>query len=205
MTFHGKPRASHDVMHHVHESPPVMMIPLIVLATGAVLAGAVFHNYFVGEGRAEFWRDALFILPEHDSVGAAHREENPLWREYLPTIMGVCGITFAYIVYMFRQGLAAKIVRIFRPLHTLFYNKWFFDEIYDALFVRSAWRAGRVLSDKGDRGTIDRLGPDGIAAVSNRAGSVLGKFQSGYVYQYAFVMIIGLISAISWLIYRSRM
>ena len=220
MTFHGKPRADDKVMAHVHESPPVMISPLIVLATGAILAGAIFYGGFVGSPHGEghigdvktvtdhvntwdkehFWGDALFVLPENDTVEAAHHA--PFWVKKLPIAVGLAGILLAFFVYMWREGLADKVVRRFRPIHTLLYNKWFFDEIYNRFFVQNAWKVGRVFSATGDRKIIDGVGPDGVALVSRRLAGGLSRFQSGYLFQYALVMMIGLIAVISWIFYQ---
>ncbi len=220
ITFHGRPRADEDTMHHVHESPPVMTAPLLVLAFGAVFFGAVFYGGFVGSpnqpghvydltaqekvslwDKESFWGYALFVLPENDTVEHAHHV--PQWVKLLPTVMGVTGIFLAYVVYLFRQGLAAKIASAFAPLHCLFFRKWYFDELYDLVFVRNTWRLGRIFSVKGDRGLIDRMGPDGLSAVSRRLGAQLSRYQTGYLYHYAFVMMIGLIVMTTWLLYKT--
>jgi NADH-quinone oxidoreductase subunit L len=220
MTFHGKPRADEKVMAHVHESPPVMLSPLIVLATGAILAGAIFYGGFVGSPKGEghagdithisetvntwdkehFWGEALFVLPENDTVEAAHHV--PFWVKKLPTVVGAMGILLAFFVYLWREGMAAKVVRAFKPLHTLFYNKWFFDELYNRIFVQNAIKGGRLFSTTGDRKIIDGVGPDGVALVSRRLAGGLSRFQSGYLFQYALVMMIGLIAVISWIFYQ---
>lgn len=223
MTFHGKPRANEQVMAHIHESPNVMLVPLIVLATGAIFAGSVLYGGFVGSAhkadpspvvtmhgeteyvsvwdRHYFWGDSLFVLPENDTVEAAHHV--PKWVKKSPVVMGLIGIAFAYLIYMFREGMAARIVRMFRPLHRLFYHKWYFDELYDALVVKNALRAGRFFSVCGDKNTIDRFGPDGLAALSQKVARRLSAWQTGYVYHYAFVMMVGLILLVSWFVYKN--
>jgi NADH-quinone oxidoreductase subunit L len=198
MTFHGKPRADHHTMEHVHESPGIMIGPLLVLATGALLAGSVFAGSF-GDGKAEFFGESLKVLEANDTVAAAHHA--PGWVKLLPIVCGILGIGFAYVVYTLRVGLADKIVRTFKPLHTLFFNKWFFDEIYNAVFVRNAYRLGRVFWQVGDKAIIDGLGPDGISASSRAFGGVLSRFQTGYMFHYAFVMMIGLIGLVSWFVW----
>lgn len=199
MTFHGTPRADKETMDHVHESPLVMLAPLAVLATGAVIAGSIFATSF-GHDHAEFLGESLKVLPENDSVLKAHHVEE--WVKLAPLVAGILGIGFAYIVYMFRAGMAAKIVRVFKPLHTLFYNKWFFDEIYTAAFVKPAYVLGRVFWKVGDKAIIDGIGPDGLSATSKSFGGLLSRFQTGYMFHYAFVMMIGLIGLVSWFIFR---
>ncbi|HEY8191017.1 MAG TPA: NADH-quinone oxidoreductase subunit L, partial [Alphaproteobacteria bacterium] len=222
MTFHGKPRADEKVMAHIHESPTIMIAPLIILATGAIFAGAFFYNPFVaGEhepapAHAEaqhheehasvwnydaFWGSSLRVLPENNTLQAAHHV--PEWAKLLPTAMGVLGISLAWVVYIWRAGIAARIAAMAGPLHQLFFRKWYFDEIYDAVFVENAWRIGQVFSLKGDRRIIDGYGPDGVALVSQNAGAAAGRFQSGYLYHYAFVMMLGLVALVSWIIFRA--
>lgn len=309
MTFHGQPRASKKVMDHVHESPPVMLAPLFVLASGAILAGFVFYGGFVGsaslhhdggagtvaeshaekiaqsvekahddatddksndkksekivadtlgnqvkEGVSEvignvdatvkegvgqvknavenaknvikdvavaasepenkeeehlvnmwsrpyFWHDALFVLDENDTVEAAHSD--PFWVKQLPLVVGTLGILLAYFCYLLRPSIPAKMVKVFKPLHVLFYNKWFFDQIYSVLFVKTAFCLGRVFWVYGDQKSIDGVGPNGVAGFSQRLASNLSKFQSGFVYQYALVMIIFLIVFVSWFVFKA--
>src|SRR5262249_24489954 len=107
MTFHGEPRADREVLAHVHESPPVMLIPLVFLAIGAVVAGALGFNWFVGEGRGEFWREAILVLGEHDSIEGAHHA--PFTVSLLPTVAGLLGIATAYYAYMFRPEIPALV------------------------------------------------------------------------------------------------
>ncbi len=204
MTFHGASRADHHTMQHVHESPAVMLVPLFILATGAILAGSLFFGAFahVGDGswtRDSFLGGSLKILPENDTVAEAHHV--PQWVQLVPVVMGALGIFFAYVVYMFRSGMAAQIVSAFRPLHRLFFNKWYFDELYDALFVRTAFRIGRVFWSTGDKNIIDGLGPDGVSFVSRRLAGRLSQFQTGYLFHYAFVMMIGLIGIVGWFVF----
>lgn len=223
LTFHGKPRADEKVMAHIHESPMVMLAPLALLAVGAIMAGSMFYGAFansattaghtadlsnMGEMVSIWDKDYFFdgsikVLPENDTVVAAHHV--PEWVKWLPVFAGAIGIALAYLVYMLREGSAAKIARVFKPLHSLFFNKWFFDEIYDLLFVKQAFRLGRVFWLGGDKAIIDGLGPDGISRSSERLGAAFSRFQSGYMYHYAFVMMIGLIGLVSWFIYRTMM
>jgi len=250
MTFHGKPRASEKVMSYVHESPSVMMMPLVVLASGAIMAGSIFYGGFVGssssghgnehakvianagadvaaehgdsshQDKAEnsahnkpkeraminlwskdyFWHEAIQVLPENDTVDAAHSV--PYWVKKLPSVVGVIGILLAYLLYIAKPGVPSVIVRIFRPLYSLFFNKWFFDQVYSMVFVSNTFRLGRIFSNS-DKNLIDKLGPDGVAGFSSRLSSNLSKFQSGYVYQYALVMIIALISIVSWFVFKA--
>jgi NADH-quinone oxidoreductase subunit L len=232
MTFHGKPRADKKVMSHVHESPPVMLAPLLVLATGAVLAGFVMYNGFVGSAhhgedhgdghkvehvvkhddhgekaeehvalnKEEFWEESIFVLPQNDTVEAAHSV--PKWVKKAPLVAGLLGLAFAYLIYMVRPGSSAAIARAFKWPHTLFFRKYFFDEIYQAVFVNNTRRLGRFFWKAGDQNTIDRFGPDGVSALSQRVGAVFGRIQSGFIFHYAFVMMIAVIGAVTWFMVR---
>jgi NADH-quinone oxidoreductase subunit L len=223
MTFHGKSRASIEVQNHVHESPAVMILPLVVLAIGAIFSGAVFYGGFVGEGhdviidvsshdvaqvsdddvqwdRHYFWQDSLFVLPENDTVKAAHHV--PEWVKKLPLVMGVAGIFLAYVFYLWLPVLPRAFSFVFKPLHVLFHRKWFFDEIYNILFVKSAQLLGNIFWKGGDKAIIDGLGPDGVSSLSRRIGGMLSKVQSGFVYHYAFVMVVSVIGLLSWVFIR---
>ncbi|MEI9401413.1 NADH-quinone oxidoreductase subunit L [Mesorhizobium argentiipisi] len=197
MTFHGEPRASHEVMHHVHESPPVMLVPLYVLAAGALFAGVLFHGAFIGEGYAEFWKASLFTLPDNHILHEIH--ELPLWVELAPFVAMVIGLAVAWKFYIRSPELPRSVAANHRLLYAFLLNKWYFDELYDFLFVRPAKRLGRFLWKTGDGAVIDGLGPDGISArvvdVTNR----VVKLQTGYLYHYAFAMLIGVAALVTWM------
>jgi NADH-quinone oxidoreductase subunit L len=197
MTFHGEPRASHEVMHHVHESPPVMLVPLFILAAGALFAGIIFHGAFIGEGYAEFWKASLFTLPENHILHEIH--ELPLWVELAPFVAMVIGFGVAWKFYIRTPELPASVAANHRLLYAFLLNKWYFDELYDVLFVRPAKSLGRFLWKTGDGTIIDGLGPDGVSArvvdVTNR----VVKLQTGYLYHYAFAMLIGVAALVTWM------
>ncbi|TPL95474.1 NADH-quinone oxidoreductase subunit L [Mesorhizobium sp. B2-3-12] len=197
MTFHGKPRASHEVMHHVHESPPVMLVPLFILAAGALFAGIIFHNSFIGEGYAEFWKASLFTLPDNHILHEIH--ELPLWVELSPFIAMLIGLALAWKFYIRSPEMPANLAAQHRGLYAFLLNKWYFDELYDFLFVRPAKALGHFLWKTGDGTIIDGLGPDGISArvvdVTNR----VVKLQTGYLYHYAFAMLIGVAALVTWM------
>ena len=199
MTFHGKSRADHETLHHVHESPKVMWMPLIPLAARGAFAGIVFYPVFVGHDMADYWRQSLFVLPGHDSIEAGHNV--PEWVSLTPLILGLGGIGLAFVMYILRPSLPAAMARAFRPIYLLFLNKWYFDELYDFLFVNPAKRLGHLLWKGGDGAVIDGLGPDGIASVTRNLAQRAGRLQTGYVYHYAFVMLIGVVLIISWYLF----
>jgi NADH-quinone oxidoreductase subunit L len=201
LTFFGKPRASHEVMHHVHESPNVMLIPLYLLAIGAVFAGVLFHGYFVGEAYGEFWKSALFTLPDNKIL--EEMEHNPAWVELSPFIAMVLGFVTAWYMYIKSPETPKALARQHRMLYEFLLNKWYFDELYDFLFVRSAKALGRFLWKQGDGTVIDGYGPNGVAArvvdVTNR----VVRLQTGYLYHYAFAMLLGIAALVTWMMLGS--
>ena len=196
MTFHGKPRADEETMHHVHESPWVMLVPLFVLALGAVVAGYFAEEWFVGPERGEFWKHAILVLPQHDSLAKA--EELTGIIEFLPLIAGVLGIATAYLCYSIEPDIPGRLAMQYRALYQFLLNKWYFDELYDRLFVRTAFTLGDGLWKTGDGKIIDGLGPDGIAAATTELAREASRLQTGYVYHYAFVMLIGVVALVTW-------
>jgi NADH-quinone oxidoreductase subunit L len=202
MTFHGKPRADEHVMSHVHESPWVMLVPLLVLAVGALFAGWVGYDFFVGEAREHFWRDAILVLEQNDSIHHAH-EHTPAWVKFSPLVMSASGIALAYILYMLTPAIPAKIASAFRPVYQFLLNKWYFDELYEIIFIRPAKALGRGFWKGGDGALIDGVGPDGIAAATVDIARRIGRLQSGMLYHYAFAMIIGVAVFVTWYMVRS--
>ncbi len=197
MTFHGKPRASADVMHHVHESPMVMLVPLFVLATGAVLAGFLFHDAFFGEEYSEFWKGALFTLPENEILHHVH--DVPSWVKISPFVAMVLGLVTAWYMYIVSPQTPKRLAAQYHLLYNFLLNKWYFDELYDVLFVRSAKWLGRFLWKEGDGRVIDGYGPNGVAArVMDITGRVV-RLQTGYLYHYAFAMLIGIAALVTWM------
>ncbi len=198
MTFHGKPRADDHVMAHVHESPKVILIPLLVLAAGAISAGYLGYNNFVGHHMAEFWKESILILDSHHALENAHHA--PDWVKYLPLVVGGAGIALAYVLYMFAPGIPGVLARNFQGLYQFLLNKWYFDELYDKLFVKPAFALGRGFWKSGDGQLIDGVGPDGIAAATVDIARRAGRMQSGYVYHYAFSMLAGVVFLVTWYI-----
>mgnify|MGYP000374230223 FL=1 len=149
MTFHGAPRADEKTMAHVHESPMIMIAPLLLLAAGACFAGWVGYSWFVGHDAASFWGNSILVLDSHPALENAHHV--PAWVKYLPLVVGASGIALAYVMYMFVPSLPAKVVSAIKPVHKFVFNKWYFDELYDAVFVKPAFRLGRSLWKVGDQ------------------------------------------------------
>ena len=191
MTFHGHTRADHETFDHAHESPWVMRVPLIILAIGAVAAGALFEGFFIGEGYSEFWKGALYA-----GAGNTIREEVlhiPLWTSWAPVVAMATGFALAWLMYIARPSMPAQLVAIpgVNAIYLFLLNKWYFDQLYHVIFVVPALWLGRTLWKVGDGAIIDGLGPDGIASSVQRVMRSAVKLQSGFVYHYAFVMLIG--------------
>jgi len=199
MAFFGRPRDQH-AFEHAHESPPVMTGPLLVLAIGALGAGIVFAPYFVEDLYTKFWHGALFTLPDN-SILSDSRNTESLLIKWMPSLMMLGGFVLAYIAYIAVPALPAWTVRNFKPIHAFLYNKWYFDELYDLIFVRPTRWIARILWVYGDGMIIDGLGPDGIAARVTGMAKRAVQFQTGYVYQYAFVMLIGVVALVSYFAY----
>ncbi|GIX20174.1 MAG: NADH:ubiquinone oxidoreductase subunit L [Erythrobacter sp.] len=213
LTFWGKPRwiESEHIQHavhktpeeagadttggyHPHESPLSMLVPLGVLTLGAVAAGQVFAPSFLDS--AAFWNGSIFY--NEALIHAMHSV--PYWVKYTALIVMLIGLAGAYLAYIARPELPAKFVQRFGALHNFVYRKWYFDEVYDALFVRPAFALGRILWQWGDIGTIDRFGPNGVAAVVARSSLAARSLQSGYVYTYALIMLLGLVAAVTYVL-----
>lgn len=202
MTFHGTPRASADVMSHVHESPKVMTIPLALLAVGALLAGIVFeHSFAYEDGVEHFFRESVFILQGNEILHDLHYV--PQWVVRSPLVMMILGFLFAYWFYIRTPSLPGQLAARHDILYRFLLNKWYFDELYDLIFVRPAQWIGRLLWKGGDGRVIDGVGPDGIAArvidVTNR----VVKIQTGFVYHYAFAMLIGVAALITYFVFAA--
>ena len=196
MTFHGAPRADHHTMEHVHESPAVMLVPLGVLATGAIVAGAAGYYFFVGDGMAVFWGASIKVLEGHNALEAAHHV--PTGVALLPTLVAAAGIGLAYVMYIMRPEWPGLVADRLRGLYLFLLNKWYFDELYDRVFVFPAHIIGRGLWKSGDGDLIDGVGPDGIAAATVQLAHRASRLQTGYIYHYAFVMLGGVVAIVTW-------
>ncbi|MDB5397093.1 MAG: NADH-quinone oxidoreductase subunit [Rhodospirillales bacterium] len=191
MTFYGSPRADHHTMEHAHESPPVMLLPLTVLAAGALFAGWLGYDHFVGEARGEFWGASIYVAPGHDTIEAAHK--GPEWIGILPLVVGLLGIFLAYVFYILKPTWPAAWATSLSGLYQLIYRKYYFDELYDAIFVRPAFALGRIFWKRVDVGIIDAFGPDGIATATRSASAGFSRLQSGYLFHYALAMLVGVL------------
>lgn len=197
---HAQHEHGHHGGHTPHESPLVMLVPLIVLAIGALVAGLVFHEAFLGEGYQEFWKGALFTRPENHILEEMHHL--PGWVPLLPTIMMILGFLLAVYMYIIDAKQPAKLAADHPILYRFLLNKWYFDELYDAIFVRPAMAIGRFFWRTGDQRIIDGLGPDGISARVLDVTRGVVRVQTGYVYHYAFAMLIGVAALVTFYLFR---
>ncbi len=181
--------------YHPHESPLSMLVPLGLLSIGAIFAGFLFHGPFVeAEHGLAFWNGSIAF--DEELMHAAH--EVPLWVKLTPAIVMLIGLFIAWRNYIRDPGAPARIVASIPDLHRFLQNKWYFDELYDLIFVRPAQALGRFFWHRGDEQTIDRFGPNG-AATAIAGGSILtARLQSGFLYSYAFVMLLGLAALVTW-------
>jgi NADH-quinone oxidoreductase subunit L len=196
MTFHGAPRADAKTMEHVHESSNVMLIPLYVLAVGAILAGFMFKGYFIGHEYKEFWAGAV---ADNEIMHLFH--EVPKWVVWSPFVAMVLGFALAWLFYIRDTAIPKNLAERHEPLYKFLLNKWYFDELYDLIFVRPAMWLGRFLWKKGDGMIIDGFGPDGVASVVTDVTRGVMRLQTGYLYHYAFAMMIGIAALISWFMF----
>ncbi|MGO8738921.1 NADH-quinone oxidoreductase subunit L [Rhodoblastus sp.] len=179
-----------------HESPNTMMIPLYVLSLGALFAGMMFKGAFIGHGLNEFWRGSLFFGPDNHIMHEMH--EIPELAGLAPTLLMALGFVVSFYFYIVSPRTPVRLAERFPGLYQFLLNKWYFDELYDALFVRPAFWLGRLFWKGGDGAIIDRLGPDGIAARVQDGAGWISRLQTGYIYNYAFAMLIGLAAIITY-------
>jgi NADH-quinone oxidoreductase subunit L len=221
LTFFGKPRwiQSEHIQHsvhktpeqagadttggyHPHESPWPMLVPLGVLAFGAVLAGFLFHGAFIEpESGATFWANSTLAFNEH-LMHEMHKV--PLWVKLSSTIAMLTGLGIASYMYLVSKDAPQRIAANFRPLYNFFFNKWYFDELYTLIFVRPAFWFGRLFWKQGDVRIIDRFGPNGSAAAVAFTSRLAVRMQSGYLYTYALVMLLGLVGLMSWMMVAAK-
>ena len=200
LTFHGAPRASEQVMSHIHESPKVMTVPLIILSVGAVFAGAVFANVFgIVDADLSFWHESIVMIGDHNVLEGA--ENIPSWVMYLSKAVGVIGFGLAFIMYWLWPKLPAICASIFKPIYLFSYNKWYIDELYDLLFVRSTKALGSFCHQIIDVRIIDAMIPNGAAKISDKLSIGASRLQNGLVYAYAFAMLIGMIFLVGYVLH----
>lgn len=195
LTFHGAPRADDRVMAHVHKPPLTMKIPLFILSIGSVLAGYVGQDIFLNQ---EFWQKAIV------TVGSGKELHEGGFTRYvmfvLPTLCALAGIYLAFLFYVKSQDIPNLLTSRLNRYYQFFLNKGYFDELYDRLFVHGIFRLGNIFWKKGDVQLIDYYGPDGISQISFRIADVARRLQTGYMYHYAFAMMVGIVILTTWLL-----
>ncbi len=193
LTFHGSSRAPKHVQEHVHESPLVMLAPLIVLGTGALGSGFELRKYFIGADFSSFWGQSIQV-PAHSVMTSL--DANPNWVTFAPLVLASCGLATALLFYVFVPALPALLSQRLGILYRFLLNKWYFDEIYDVLLVRPALRLAKFAWRFGDEQIIDGV-PKGLATLTADASAQTVKLQTGSIAFYAFVMLVGLIAFLS--------
>jgi NADH-quinone oxidoreductase subunit L len=207
--MHDEPLADDDHGHghghplklsEVHEPAYSMLIPLGVLAVGALFAGGIFVHWFIGAGATGFWHGTVAAV----TGASAHAGmEVPVWIEAAPLVLTIIGFLVAYYYYVLHPELPPQMASRGGLLYTFFYNKWYFDELYEAIFVRPAFWIGRLFWRGGDGAIIDGIGPNGVAARVIDATREAVRLQSGYVYHYAFAMLIGVVALATWFMFTA--
>ena len=195
LVFNGKTRMAEEDLSKVHESSSVMLIPLIILAIGALFFGFLFKSYFIGYYSDVFWNGSIVVHHEdHHSI--------PLLIYYLPAILGIVGFIIAWFMYIRKSDMAKNIAELNKPLYNFLLNKWYFDELYNSIFVKPAIAIGQIFWKFIDGLIIDGYGPNGIAALVSRISIKAKQVQSGFIYHYAFAILIGLSFIITFIIFR---
>ena len=190
MTFHGKSRADHHVLEHAHESPWVMLGPLVVLAIGAVFAGWALDSWFIGADWQHFWNGAIFNGRQNQVI--ENLEHVPGWVDAAPLVLALLGIAAAYVMYIANPLLPVRLAQSFGGIYRFVLNKWYFDELYNTIFVQPAIRLSRLFWQVGDVTIIDGV-PNGLAELTTDGSRQVVKIQTGSLAVYAFVMLIGVV------------
>jgi NADH-quinone oxidoreductase subunit L len=196
---HAHDAHGHGEAHAAHESPAVMLVPLAALALGALVAGVAFRSWFIGAGFEGFWKHALFVGPGNKIL--EEMETVPPFVSFLPTLMMVGGFFVAVYMYVLNRAAPKALADASPALYRFLLNKWYFDELYDFLFVRPAFWVGRLFWKGGDGAVIDGFGPDGVSARVLDVTRNVVRLQSGYIYHYAFAMLLGVAAFVTWYLF----
>jgi NADH-quinone oxidoreductase subunit L len=194
ITFHGNFNNKNMTIEKTHESPLIMLLPLIILAFGAVFAGYLFKEMLIGHHYLDFWKNSIFFVKEIEHLHL------PLWLLLATPTLVVVAIPITYYLYIKDTSILNGVKKLNEPLHNFLLNKWYFDELYEYLFIKPLKFIGFILWKKGDQNIIDRYGPDGFSKVIKFFSNKAVKFQSGYIYDYAFIMLLGLSFLLTYLI-----
>jgi len=200
LTFNGKSNISTEIFSKIHESPKIMLFPLIILSIFTIFSGIYFADYFMSHDYQYLWQTSIFLSENNHVIESIHYV--PKWVKYSPLFMMILGLIIASIFYLFYPKIPKLLSTKFNPLYKFLLNKWYFDEIYEVIFVRNASRLGNFLSNFGDKRVIDGLGPDGISLRVMDIAKQVSRIQTGYIYHYAFAMLIGLMLFITYFFVR---
>ena len=196
-TFHGSYNNKKIKIEEMHESPLVMLVPLVILAIGAVFSGFLFKDLFIGHGDyTSFWGDSIKFLSPLSS------EHPPLWFLLLTPTLVMISIPIAYYLFVKNKELPNQFAQLNKPLYNFLVNKWYFDELYNILFIQSSKKIGLFFWKSIDVKIIDKFGPDGISSLIKTLSIKASKFQSGFIYQYAFMILIGFSALLTFLILK---
>ena len=196
-TFHGSYNNKKIKIEEMHESPLVMLVPLVILAIGAVFSGFLFKDLFIGHGdHTSFWGDSIKFLSPLSS------EHPPLWFLLLTPTLVMISIPIAYYLFVKNKELPNQFAQLNKPLYNFLVNKWYFDELYNILFIQSSKKIGLFFWKSIDVKIIDKFGPDGISSLIKTLSIKASKFQSGFIYQYAFMILIGFSALLTFLILK---
>ena len=193
-TFHGKYNNKENTISSVNESPLIMLIPAGLLAIGAILAGIIFKETFIGQDHLNFWNNSILFL---QSIQLKHP---PMWLLILTPLIVILTIPLSYYLFVKNEKILKNFILKNKVLYNFLLNKWYFDELYNYIFVEPIKKIGLFFWKKGDLGIIDRFGPDGISKLVKVIANKAGKLQTGFIYDYAFVMLIGLSILLTYLI-----
>ena len=196
LTFHGKNNISKDIFSKIHESPKVMLFPLFVLTFFTIFSGAYFVDYFMSYDYQFLWKDSIYLSPSNHVIEAIHHV--PKWVKYSPLFMMIIGLAASFLFYILFPSIPRYLAKTFDPIYKFLLNKWYFDELYEFLFVSNIKKIGTFFSNIGDKKIIDGFGPDGISSRVLYFAKQIGKLQTGYIYHYAFAMLFGLTVFISY-------
>ena len=200
LTFNGKSNISTEIFSKIHESPKVMLFPLIVLSILTIFSGIYFVDYFMSHDYQFLWQNAIYLSESNHVIESIHYV--PKWVKYSPLVMMVLGLITAIIFYLIYPSIPKFLSNKFNPLYKFLLNKWYFDELYELIFVRNISRIGNFLSNFGDKRVIDGFGPDGISSRVMDIAKQVSRIQTGYIYHYAFAMLIGLMLFITYFFAR---
>ncbi len=204
MTFHGQPKDEH-AYEHAHDAPWVMLAPIGLLMIGAIFTGGIFYKYFVGgdEAFALFWGSSILSSGHTASVDVIHAAHDiPKFFKYLPTALVAVGSLAAYLFYIVKTDIPQQLTERFPKVYAFLLNKWYFDELYEKIFISPAKKLGFLFWRSGDMGTIDRYGPDGMAQTVAQSSKQTSKLQTGLINQYALLMLAAVVFLLALLMIR---